>query len=216
MRYFSLLLIAFCFANCQTKATTENANAQANTGIQAPNNSTTPTEAKPTTTPKTDVQTPITPTPEAMPLNGMFHRAYDMGPFIFNLFVENGENTTFKLESEKLSRAFNERYTFEGQITDGVVLDLDNDGFKELYLTCSITDDSGNKDIMGWASYRDKAAGQIYVDDTKMIRAMNTDKVYAKDGKLYRSFKDENGTSKVFEYLLTRGEAGMRLTPKAI
>ena len=102
----------------------------------------------------------------------------------------------------------------EGHLANAYLLDLNQDGFSELYLAIALTDDSGDFVIKGIASYRDKSAGEIYVKDSKEIRKMKTDKVYEEGGKLMRSYENEKGETVVINYELIKGETSFILRPE--
>ncbi|MFK7808342.1 MAG: hypothetical protein AB8F74_11125 [Saprospiraceae bacterium] len=140
----------------------------------------------------------------------VFQRRYDAGNFTFKINAMNGEVTPIHISTEGLPRAFEETIEVEGAVKTGHLLDLNKDGFKELYLVIQPTGDSGNLDIIGIASYRDKSAGKIIVKDTEEIRAVNSDKIFTKDGELRRSFV-QNGKQMDFGYELKKGETGFVL-----
>jgi len=142
--------------------------------------------------------------------NSVFQRTYNAGSFLFKVNATNSEVTPIHVTTEGLPRAYNETFEIEGALREGHLLDLNKDGFKELYLITQPTDDSGNFDIMGIASYRDKSAGAIYVKDTPEKRKVNSDKVFVEEGELRRSFV-QNGNPMNFKYRLRTGETGFIL-----
>ncbi|MFT4667571.1 MAG: hypothetical protein ACI9XB_004543, partial [Gammaproteobacteria bacterium] len=142
--------------------------------------------------------------------NSVFQRTYNAGTFLFKVNATNSEVTPIHISTEALPRAFKKTFEIEGAVREGHLLDLNKDGFKELYLITQPTGDSGNLDIMGIASFRDKSAGEIYVKDTKEIRQVNSDKVFVENEELRRSFV-QNGKAMSFKYRLRAGETGFIL-----
>ncbi len=142
--------------------------------------------------------------------NSVFQRTYNAGTFAFKVNATNSEVTPIHISTEGLPRAYKETIEIEGAVKEGHLLDVNKDGFKELYLITQPTDDSGNLDIIGIASYRDKSAGQIYIKDTKEKRKVNSDKVFVENGELLRSFV-QNGKEMNFKYRLRAGETGFIL-----
>lgn len=144
----------------------------------------------------------------------IFQKKLTDGKVTFDVMCRNAETSKYQILGTGFEQGgvrFNG--AVEGQLSESHLLDLNNDGFCEIYLVFDQTDDTGNKMIKGFSSYRNKSAGEIYVKDTEMIRQMNTDRVYVEDKKLKRSFKDENGTDVSFEYKLEKGESSFVLTP---
>lgn len=80
--------------------------------------------------------------------------------------------------------------------------DLNKDGFKEFFLTIAPTDDSGNIEIIGYASNRGKSISQITTRETKELKAMNSDKVTINE--IRRKFK-ANGKDIVYLYNWVEG-----------
>lgn len=142
--------------------------------------------------------------------NSVFQRTFNAGSFVFKVNATNSEVTPIHVSTEGLPRAFQETFEIEGALRDAHLLDLNKDGFKELYLITQPTDDSGNFDIMGVASFRDKSAGAIYVKDTEEKRQVNSDKVFVENGELKRSFV-QGGKAMSFKYRLRAGETGFIL-----
>ncbi len=149
--------------------------------------------------------------------NGVFQKTIQAGKVKFNVSCQNRETSTIHVNSEGLEvRKYERDFTVEGQLKNAFSLDLDGDGFSEIYLVVQGTDDSGNLDLMGIASFKDKSAGEIYVKDVTVPRQMNTDKIYVKGEKLIREFNDEKGELQVYQYNLKKGEAGFILEPNPV
>ena len=142
----------------------------------------------------------------------IFKESIKMGKVDFDVYAENSEMTKINVTCNDLSiRKYKKEFEVEGQLKNTYSLDLNKDGFYELYMVVQQTDDSGNHDIIGIASFNDKSAGEIYVKDVKTIRVTNSDKVYEKDGQLMREFLDKKNNMQMYKYQLKKGEAGFIL-----
>ncbi|MEO1263898.1 MAG: hypothetical protein AAFZ15_34145 [Bacteroidota bacterium] len=144
----------------------------------------------------------------------IFEKTVLMGQVNFNVSAENKKTTTVKVNCDGLAvRKYKQEFTVKGQIINAFGLDLDKDGFHELYLAIRRADGSGDIELIGIASYNDKSAGEITINDIKVSKKENTDKVYAFYGELKREFYDQNNQLQVYSYQLKKGEAGFILEP---
>lgn len=138
-------------------------------------------------------------------------KEHNAGKFSFNIQAQNGERSKMKITTKGLETEFKDLFVLEGQVLESHLLDLNGDGFKEVYIITSLTDDSGNLEIMGITSNKDKSAGEIYIKDTKEKRKVNSDRVTVKNGKLMREFVGEDGKVKKYTYELVPDKSTMML-----
>lgn len=143
-----------------------------------------------------------------------FNRYFEDENETISFFVEakNGETTSVRIRTRGLDNEFDHSFEVEGQMLAGHLLDLDSDGYKELYLVYQYTDDSGNLGIWAVASDRNLEAKEITIEDTNQIRKMNSDRVFQSDKKLMRSMSDENGSPLKFRYQLMKTGDGYVLS----
>ncbi len=131
---------------------------------------------------------------------------------------------TFKLESPETERnatvlkvqgrqpnQFSKEFSVEGEVKDAFLLDLNEDGFSELYLAIASPD--GQIGLKGYASYRDRSAGEIYVKDKKIEKQASSDRIFVENGQLFRSFISPSGKSVKVKYQLQKGETSFVLSP---
>ena len=111
-------------------------------------------------------------------------------------------------------------------LTDLFTLDLNNDGYEELYLVTSGTGSGSYGNIYGYASNRDLSVTPVYVrevseNDLKQggdfYGYMGHDSIFAENNRIYRKYPvyrdgDPNccptGGEKIISYRLKAGEAG--------
>ncbi len=111
-------------------------------------------------------------------------------------------------------------------LTDLFTLDLNNDGYEELYLVTSGTGSGNYGNIYGYASNRDLSVTPIYVreisendlkQDGDFYGYMGHDSIYAENNVIHRKYPvykdgDPNccptGGKKILSYRLKAGEAG--------
>ena len=90
-----------------------------------------------------------------------FRKTVSAGKVRFYVSSHYAETSTILVESDGLEvRKYENEFIVEGKLKDAFGLDLNDDGFFEVYLVIQKTDDSGNLDILGIASYKDKSAGE--------------------------------------------------------
>ncbi len=144
-----------------------------------------------------------------------FNRYYEDEDALVTFFVqaENGEITKPRIRTKGLENEFDQTFTIEGQVTDGHLLDLDGDGFNELYLVYRLTDDSGNLDMIAIRSNSYLDASVVQVQKINERRKMNSDRIFAINGKLRRSFTDQEGNTINYTYQLVKGNQGWYLLP---
>lgn len=144
-----------------------------------------------------------------------FNRYFEDDDALVTFFVqaENGEITKPRIRTKGLENEFDQVFTIEGQVTDGHLLDLDGDGFNELYLVYRLTDDSGNLDMIAVRSNSYLDASVVGVQKMKERRKVNSDRIYAINGKLRRSFTDPEGNTINYTYQLVKGSQGWYLVP---
>lgn len=139
-----------------------------------------------------------------------FNRYYEDEDALVTFFVEaeNAEITKPRILTKGLENEFEQTFTIEGQLTDGHLLDLDGDGFNELYLVYRLTDDSGNLDMIAVRSNSYLDASVVGVQKINERRKVNSDRIYAINGKLRRSFTDLQGNTVNYTYQLVKGSQG--------
>ena len=128
--------------------------------------------------------------------------------------VLDGESAMIHVSNDDLSiRKYDHEFPVQGRIQSAFGTDQNDDGFCELYLIIQSNEDDEKLEIIGVASYNDKSAGEINVNDVNLARRKGSDKVYVHYDKLKREFYDENGVLHVYNYNLIKGEAGFILEP---
>lgn len=211
MKFSTFILFAILFFACgKTEKATEQPpteNTAQGTEPQLEDNTTAPT----TTETKIEEEEVVG---QEVAVPPVFEKKLTDGKITFDIKCENGEQSKFTITGSGFNKDIKFGETIEGQLTGAHLLDLDKDGFSEIYLVFNQTDDSGNKMIKAYSSYRNRSAGEIYVKDTDMVRTVNSDQVYVDGKKLMRSFKDENGKEIKFNYQLGKGESSFVLTPE--
>ena len=197
---FCLTVFAFFVIACNSDSTVQSENAN--------KNEQSPSAEKPVNT------NTIAENKKSTKAPAVFEKTVLMGNVNFKVYAENQETTTVKINCDGLSvRKFNQEFVIGGQVINAFGLDLDKDGYHELYIAVQGTDDSGNIGLIGIASYKDKSAGEITINEIEIPRKQNTDKVYAFYGELKREFYDQNNQLQVYSYKLKKGEAGFILEP---
>lgn len=117
-------------------------------------------------------------------------------------------------------------------LKDHFMLDLNNDGYEELYLVTSGAGSGSYGNIYGYASNKDLSVTPVYVrevsendlkQDGDFFGYMGHDSIYAQKGQLFRKFPvyrkgDANccpsGGTKIIQYTLEAGEASWILEIK--
>ncbi len=159
------------------------------------------------------------PTPATNNINARiegntFRKTLIAGNVKFEVSSENNDSSVIHVQSEGLSvREYDQKIPVEGHLINAFSLDLNHDDFYEIYLVVSAVDGSGRLEILGIASFNDKSAGEIHVKDIQVKRQPQTEKVYVHYGNLTRQFNDEANQVQVYQYRLTKGEAGFILEP---
>ncbi|TMM29078.1 hypothetical protein FDT66_11870 [Polaribacter aestuariivivens] len=131
-------------------------------------------------------------------LKPIYEKEYQTNNYTFHIKAINGEVTKLHIYTKGLENNFDETFEIEGQVLSSAELDINNDNFKEYYLKILPTDDSGNIDLMGFASHKNKSIYKIEVNESNHLREVNTDKISFSDNKIERSFTSdgkENGYS---------------------
>lgn len=70
-----------------------------------------------------------------------------------------------KVFTKGLEKEENYSVQIEGKVIETYMTDLNQDGFKEFFITVSPTDDSGNIDIIGIASNKGKNFSDIVINE---------------------------------------------------
>jgi hypothetical protein len=140
----------------------------------------------------------------------VFQRSYNAGPFSFKVNATNSELTPIHISTEGLPKEFKQTFEKAAAVKEAHLLDLNKDGFMELYIVLQETGKSGNLGLLGIASYKNKSAGEIYIKDTQEIREVNSDRVFVENGELRRTFV-RNGKTMNFKYVLKAGETSFVL-----
>lgn len=140
----------------------------------------------------------------------VFKRGFKDKDFGFLLESTKGDINTFKLRSTGLKNEFIKTYEIEAQLVDAYFMDLNNDNYKELYLVTQASDNSANLDLMAFATNGLESASQITILDSEINRKMNSDKIYVKENKLYRTF-EANQKDHLFLYSLQEEENALLL-----
>ncbi|NVK52208.1 MAG: hypothetical protein HWD85_04680 [Flavobacteriaceae bacterium] len=133
----------------------------------------------------------------------------------YSFFVEskNGETSTINLFTKGGATNFNESIEIEGVVLSSFMTDINKDGFKEFFIKILPTDDSGNLELIGYASNKGKSISQIFVRKIDAQKEINSDKLTITENEITREFK-ENGITKKYNYQLVEGEAGYQLEPR--
>ncbi|MDY0779737.1 hypothetical protein [Tenacibaculum sp. IB213877] len=113
--------------------------------------------------------------------------------FTFNIAANNKDNNRILIYTKGLDNEFRKTISFEGKVLETFVLDQNNDGYKEFYITTTPLKGKsyasvGDVEIIGFASHKNEKIERIEVEDVKAIKTERTDKVDVVDGKLQRSF----------------------------
>jgi len=108
---------------------------------------------------------------------------------------------------------FSKEFEVGGEVRDAFLLDLDKDGFSELYVVFAAPGAAGQLALAGYASYRDRSAGEIYVKEPAAQKQPGSDQVFTKGEKLFRTFTPANGGAVKWAYSLKKGETSFVLTP---
>ena len=111
-------------------------------------------------------------------------------------------------------KAFTREFPVQGTLVSSFLLDLDKDGFSEVYVVLLPDDAGGHPVLKGYSSYRDKSAGEVYVKEPKTAAKAGSSRVFTENKALFRSFRDETGKEVTWQYELKRGETGFILTPE--
>lgn len=136
------------------------------------------------------------------------------GKVNFDVSAENGPTSNIHIKCDDLAvRKFNKDLTVDGHLKHAFGLDLNKDGFHELYLVVEKNEPEGWLEIIGFASYNDKSAGEITIRDLEIPRKENSDKVYAFYEELRREYYGTDGVIQVYTYKLKKEEAGYALEP---
>lgn len=144
-----------------------------------------------------------------------FNRYYEGEDELVTFFVqaENGEITKPRVRTKGLENEFDQTFTIEGQLIEGHLLDLDGDGFNELYLVYRQTDDAGNLDMIAIRTNSYLDASVVGVQKIREIRKVNSDQIFEINGKLRRTFMDQDGNTINYTYQLVKGSQGWYLLP---
>jgi hypothetical protein len=133
-----------------------------------------------------------------------FNRYYEDENETLSFFVQavNGEKSYYRIRTRGLNKEIDYQLNVKGVVTEGHLLDLDVDGFNELYLVYRFTDGSENLGLWGIASNRNERAFIVEVNDSSLSRQKGSDRVFQADGKLSRSFNTKDGSPVTFSYEL--------------
>lgn len=142
-----------------------------------------------------------------------YTKTYDTDHYSITFESDNTEVSTLKISTKGIENEENNSLEIEGKILETYMTDLNQDGFKEFFITVSPTDDSGNIEIIGIASNKGKSFSDIAINEPTELRDVNTDKLNFNTKSIVREFKS-NGKIIKYNYYLTEGEAGYILTAK--
>ncbi len=145
--------------------------------------------------------------------NKGFKKEYRSGTYSLTIESNNEEVSIIKIYSKGLPYEYEETFEIEGQIKEAHMTDLNQDGFKEYILEIMPTDDSGNINLKGFASNRDKSLSEIYIVEPNELKDVNTDRVIVEKSSIVRHFK-LNGILKSYSYILSEGESSYVLSLK--
>ena len=208
MKNLSYFVFLFFFTGCSSSGS--NSSVPAETRVAAADTVEKTTEiSQPEETPAKIASTER----NVAPPQKSYPKEFSAGKINFKIESPETERsaTVVKVEGEAPSK-FSREFAVEGSVQDAFLLDLDKDGFSELYLVVA---SEGQLELKGYASYRDRSAGEIYVKDTDAKRQAESDRIFVENGLLFRTFKTrENAVSK-FKYELKKGETSFVLSPKA-
>jgi hypothetical protein len=136
-----------------------------------------------------------------------FSKEFTDGPVSFSANFDGSGKGRVKIAAETNNkRSFSREFEVEGQVQEAFLLDLDQDGFSELYLLMGNPD---SPSIKGFSSYQNRSAGEILIKENDPApQGM----VVAKDGKLLRISPDNT----TWTYELEKGETSFVLSPKQL
>lgn len=142
-----------------------------------------------------------------------YFKTHNAGDYSITFESDNSEVSILKISTKGLDNEENDSLEIEGSILETYMTDLNQDGFKEFFITVSPADDSGNIDIIGIASNMGKSFSDIAINESAELRDPNTDKLNIDANGIVREFSS-NGKMVKYGYDLTEGEAGYVLTAK--
>ena len=154
--------------------------------------------------------------------------------------IKTKSNVSYLIQEQKLSESlsnirisgknFEHNPTIVLNETDPlestVLADLNEDGFSEIYLITRSIGSGSYAKLYGFASYKDKSFGEIYIQDIQKLEKevvngyRGHDSIYLINNKMYRSFPSYNLTDKNAQsngakidlsFQLVAGEAGYLL-----
>ncbi|MCB0520234.1 MAG: hypothetical protein H6577_19460 [Lewinellaceae bacterium] len=162
-------------------------------------------EAESTGLPQTGEFVPKNPV-QAKP----FNREFIAGQVTFKVSSdETGKGQVNIFADTNNKKSFSREFEVTGNIGDAFLLDLDADGFSEMYL---VINKAPHPEIKGYSSYQNRSAGEIVVKDDIPTGAVASH-ILTRDGKLFREIKDGNGGTKEQSYLLEKSETSFILAP---
>ena len=138
--------------------------------------------------------------------NPSYKKTHTASNYVVNISSNNEETSTIKISTEGMENEFKEAVEVEGQVLDSYLTDINKDGFKEVFITLSPTDDSGNINLLGFASNSGKSMSQIYIPESNVLRDVNTDEILIENNSITRKFKT-NGVLQNYSYELGLGES---------
>ncbi len=198
-----LLFLSACSNSGTPPATQEEPSISSDTVAATP----TPAETAPET-----LATPETTERNAIAPPSTFPKEFSSGAITFKIeSPETERNATVLKVQGRQPNQFSKEFSVEGNVQDAFLLDLNEDGFSELYLAIAAPD--GQIGLKGYASYRDRSAGEIYVKDKKTEKQSSSDQVFVENGQLFRSFISPSGKPVKVKYQLQKGETSFVLSP---
>lgn len=132
-----------------------------------------------------------------------FHARHSAGAFRFFIDSKIAEVSPTHLYTEGPFPKFDKRIFIEGHIIASYMLDLDGNGFPEIYIIYQANDHSGNVGIRAYALDPDRGVSEVFVSDVRVMRKLDTDTVFVQDGKLFRVFV-MGGEEVVYSYALSK------------
>lgn len=135
---------------------------------------------------------------------GPFNKFYGDDDISWYVQAPNTPGSEMRLRTTGMGNDFNQAYKATGYVIGGQLLDLDKDGFNELYMTIESWEKPYYKEIICLASINNEKVVQIEVFDTDLKRLAPTDRVFEQQKGLYRAFKTKEGKNHFFKYALSK------------
>lgn len=145
---------------------------------------------------------------------GVFLEELKSGKLSFKVESNNTKDNKMKISISGLEKTnYMETFDIEGKVEQAFLLDINKDNYIELYIVLSLENGTGNKKMIGIASFRNKSAGEIHVQGIRVEMQDNSDSIKKTHDSIRRVFTDAEGKVLDVNYVMAEGEAGYRLIP---